>query len=100
MAKLIMWNLMTLDGFVEAQPRYLLAFRRLGRRTRKTLDRAGQGRRRTDVRPCDLRTDGEPLAQRDRRGRGLHERAAEICVLAHADEIQLEQHPDVQRRCA
>ena len=40
------------------------------------------------------------VAERDRRGRGLHERVAEICVLAQADEIQLEQHPDVRRRCA
>ena len=41
MARLIMWNLMTLDGFVEgSEPRHLLAFRRLGRGTRATVDRA------------------------------------------------------------
>src|SRR5712664_2552051 len=82
-----------------ARPRYLLAFRRLGRGTGKTVDRPVEFRRRADVRPRHLRTDGAALAERDRRGRGLHERIAEICVVAHADEIQLEQHPDVQRRC-
>src|SRR5882672_8632402 len=82
-----------------AKPRYLLAFRRLGGGTGKTVDRPVEFRRGADVRPRHLRTDGAALAERDRRGRGLHERIAEICVVAHADEIQLEQHPDVQRRC-
>src|SRR5258705_11310431 len=56
MARLIMWNLMTLDGFVEGVNRDLSWHLDVWG---EELERAAEARRRADVRPRHLRTDGE-----------------------------------------
>ena len=97
MAKLVKWNLMTLDGFVEGENRDIswrfdVWGEELERLSIEQLKSAGGLRH--------LRVDGKPLAGRDRRGRRFDERAAEIYVFAHARRIRLEQYADVRRRCA
>ena len=69
MAKLIMWNSMTLDGFVEGPNRDISGHSDVSGEELEQLPTAIQRRRRIAVRPCHLRTDGKLLAERDRRDR-------------------------------
>ncbi len=98
MAKLIMWNLMTLDGFVEGPNRDIswhlgVWGAELEQLSIEQLNAAGGllfGRV-----TCEL--IGKSLAERDRRGRRFHECRAEIRLLPHDAKIRLEQHADVRR---
>jgi dihydrofolate reductase len=100
MAKLIMWNLMTLDGFVEGPNRDISwHFDVWGDELEKLSieqGRAAGGLMFGRV-TYDLMANHWPNASGEVAD---FRRAAEICVLSHFDEIQLEQHPDVQRRCS
>ena len=102
MARLIMWNLMTLDGFVEGPNRDIswhedVWGEELEQLSTEQLNAAGGlmfGRVTYELMANYWPTRG------DRRDRRLHECGAEIRVLAHADAIRLEQHADVRRRRA
>ncbi len=70
MVRLIMWNLMTLDGFVEGPNRDISWHSDVwGEELEKLSIEQVKVRGRAAVRPRHLRIDGKPLAECDRRGR-------------------------------
>src|SRR3989442_2039460 len=93
MTKLIMWNLISLDGFFEGGKNWDLDFHQsVWGDELESLTRTVKLRGRSSFRPHHLRRHGCVLANRDRRNRRLHEPPAESRRLTNTRTRQLDQH--------
>src|SRR2546421_5670911 len=93
MRKLIMWNLVTLDGFFEGPKSWDIDWHdTIWGRARKVCDRAIEVNRDAVVRPRNVRRNGRVLALPERRGRRFHEHDPENRLFEDVEEGRVEQH--------
>src|SRR2546428_12069133 len=99
MRKLIMWNLVTLDGFFEGPKSWDIDWHDSiwGDELEKYAIEQSKSTGMLFVRPGDVRRNGRVLALPERRGRRFHEYDPENRVFEDAEEGRVEQHAAGER---